>query len=363
MWILFIIVAGCLSGFLLLKKKFIPERYEPFIKQAKLSVIIPVRNEEKNLPFILDSLKAQTYQPFEIIVVDDFSSDQTKWVADAYGVKVIENTRLPEGWTGKTWAVWNGFLQSQGDTIVFLDADIRLAPRGLEALIAARAKFGGVISVVPYHHTEKFYERFAFVANILGLFAFMSPFESKNPKQGLYGACIMAAREDYEKVGGHEIIRSEILDDLNLGEKFKETGINVTNFIGGSLVSFRMYPGGIKSEIEGFSKGAVLSTSKLSSSTIILVAIWVIGLIVSETAIFLFKTSWGLPLAIGYFLYMLQMIYFSRYVGRFGIIIPVLHVLSTLFFILVMLYSAYQVVFLKEVTWKGRQIKVGGRKH
>jgi 4,4'-diaponeurosporenoate glycosyltransferase len=352
---------GCLAGLWLFRKNTIKVIHIPGQVEEKLTVIIPARNEEMNLPHLLSSLQAQTRKPFEIIVVDDFSDDRTKNIAAGFGVTVIENTELPPGWTGKNWAVWNGYRHASGDLIAFLDADIRLEPHALETLIHAREKAGGVISVVPYHYTVKWYERLALITNILGVFAFTAPSERNNPKKGLYGSCILTVREDYDKVRGHESIRSELLDDLNLGAKYVEAGIPVTNFIGYGLVSFRMYPQGIQSEIQGFGKGAVLSTSALRLTTVILIAVWVIGLVVSESTLFMLHTSWALPLSIGYVLYTLQMIYFVKYVGIFGRIIPVLHIFSTLFFLLIMVYSAYQVIFLGHVSWKGRNVKVGGR--
>lgn len=360
---LFIVVAaGCLSGFILFRKQSMPKAKVSEVKQQKLSVIIPARNEEKNLPYLLTSLKAQTYRPFEIIVVDDFSEDQTKSIAESFGVTVVESTPLPKGWTGKTWALWTGYKAAAGDIFAFLDADIRLEPDALASLLKTRENTGGVISVIPYHYTEKFYERFALITNFLGIFAFMSPFEKRNPKKGLYGACILATRKDYETISGHEHIKSEVLDDLNLGAKFREAGIKVSNYIGHGLVSFRMYPNGMRSEVQGFGKGAVLSTATLRFPTVLLIAIWVIGLLLSESALIFFMTPWAIPLAIGYLLYMFQLFYFIRYVGRFGIIMPILHILSACFFIFIMLYSAYQVVFLRRVTWKGRYIDVGGKK-
>jgi 4,4'-diaponeurosporenoate glycosyltransferase len=354
---------GCLSGFFLFRKNTLAVSREPYQGARKLSIIIPARNEACNLPHLLDSLKAQTVLPYEIIVVDDFSDDRTKEIAESYGVKVIANSSLPPGWTGKSWAVWNGYLHASGDIFAFLDADIRLAPNALASLIQAREQSKGVISVVPFHHTEKWYEKLAMITNILGIFAFTSAFERNNPKKGLYGSCIVAIREDYEKINGHESIKSEVLDDLFLGSKFIEAGVPVTNFIGCGLVSFRMYPQGIRSEIEGFSKGAVLSTSTLSPWTIIPVAIWVVGLIVSETVFVFANTSWAVPLLIGYVLYMVQLFYFIKYVGVFGIAMPVLHVVSSLFFIMIMLYSVYQVVILGHVRWKGRKVQVGGRRN
>ncbi|MBP1966528.1 glycosyltransferase [Paenibacillus aceris] len=357
-----ICVIGCLSGFLLFRKNALRAGYVPGAEKVKLSVIIPARNESCNLPHLLHALKIQTLEPFEIIVVDDFSEDDTKEIAEGYGVTVVSNPSLPQGWTGKNWAVWNGYLHATGDMIAFLDADIRLVPRALESLIMARHKAGGVISVVPYHYTVKFVERLALIFNFLGVFAFTSPFERDNPNKGLYGSCILTTREDYEKINGHESIKDEMLDDLNLGAAFRKAGIDVTNFIGYGLVSFRMYAQGIKSQIQGFGKGAVLGTSKLKSGTIVLIACWVVGLIVSETFFLFINTSWWLPLFMGYLLYTLQLFYFVRYVGVFGFLMPVLHIFSTLFFIAVMLYSAYQVVFLGHVAWKGRQVKVGSRR-
>lgn len=253
-------------------------------------------------------------------------------------------------------------MHASGDMFVFLDADIRLAPNALASLIKARERSKGVISVVPFHHTEKLYEKLALIMNVLGIFAFTSVFEKKNRMKGLYGSCIVALREDYEKINGHESVKAEVLDDLFLGSKFMAAGVPVTNFIGYGLVSFRMYPQGIQSEIEGFSKGAVLSTSTLSPWTIIPIAIWVVGLLLSETVFIFANTSWALPFLIGYFVYMFQLFYFTKYVGAFGIVIPLLHVFASLFFIIVMLYSMYQVVILGHVSWKGRHIRVGGKR-
>ncbi|OPA80997.1 glycosyl transferase family 2 [Paenibacillus selenitireducens] len=364
MWILILMLAGCLSGFVLFRKNTLPLYHELDPGQQKLSVIIPARNEECNLPYLLDSLMSQTMPPFEIIVVDDFSSDRTREIAERYaGVKVIAGSPLPQGWTGKSWAVWSGYLQATGDLFAFLDADIRLAPHALASLIKARERSKGVISVVPFHHTEKLYEKLALVMNMLGIFTFMSVFEKGNPKKGLYGSCILALREDYEKIKGHESVKSEVLDDLLIGSKFVEAGIPVTNFIGYGMVSFRMYPQGLRSEIEGFSKGAILSTSTLSPWTIVPIAIWVLGLLVSDAAFILANTSWALPLFIGYVMYMVQLFYFMKYVGVFGILMPVMHVFASLFFLVIMLYSLYQVVVLGQVRWKGRYVQVGGRRN
>lgn len=310
--IIILFIIGCISGFVLFTRVCLTNDDAFFIKKHKVSVIIPARNEEKNLPFLLESLKKQTYTPDEIIVVDDFSSDKTGEIARQYGVKVIQNPPLPAGWTGKNWAVWNGFLNSSGDILVFLDADMRLAPRALEALIKTREKCAGAISVVPYHRPERFYEKLSLIPYLLGVLAFTSPFERKNPVKSLYGSCIVVSREDYEKINGHYSVRNEVMDDMTLGKRFSEIGIKVENFIGYDLAYFRMYPNGIRSEIEGFSKSAVLGMINLSCSTVALIAVWFIGIFLAEfitPLLILTRHPLMWPFLLGYIMYTLQIIY------------------------------------------------------
>lgn len=363
--ILSILLLECIAGFVLFSRVLLSKPNKLINQTHKVSLIIPARNEEKNLPIILESLKKQTYTPYEIIVVDDFSTDNTNEIAKQYGVKVIRNTTLPDGWTGKTWAVWNGFINSSGDILIFLDADIKLAPHAIESLLISREKSGGVISVVPYHYTSEFYEKLSLLPYLLGVFAFTSPFERRNSQKGLYGSCIVVKREDYIKINGHSSIKGELLDDLNLGKKFGEFGIDVDNFIGYDSVSFRMYPNGLNSQIQGFSKGAILSTATLTPLTILFIALWVLGLFsVGLITPFLlyFTHPLALPFLLGYFIYTAQIIYFLKYTGDYGKIMPVVHFLSSIFFIFIMLYSAYQVMFLGSVSWKGRKINVRSRR-
>jgi glycosyltransferase involved in cell wall biosynthesis len=361
MILLVFFVASCLTGFVLFSRIRLKEQEGVPDKNDKVSVIIPARNEENNLPILLKSLQEQTRKPYEIIVVDDFSTDRTYEIAESFGVKVIRNTELPENWTGKTWAVWNGFQNALGEIMVFLDADVRLTPDALRVLLQARDRVKGAVSVVPYHTAPRFYEKLSLILYILGVFAFTSPFEQRSRKKGLYGSCIVVSREDYEKINGHDGIRSELLDDLNLGKKLSGAGVSIENYIGYRYVSFRMYPGGLRSELQGFGKGAILSTATLRPMTILLIAIWIIGLLLSgfiTPVLLLMGNSYAVFFGAAYLMYTLQFYYFLRYSGTYGILMPLLHPISSAFFIVVMLYSAYQVTFRGSVSWKGRQVKV-----
>lgn len=357
--LLFVTLLGLASGMVLFRGNTLPIANEKSLPHGRISVIIPARNEESNLPLLFESLSSQTLHPDEIILVDDHSMDRTSAIGNLYGAKVYRAPDLPDGWTGKNWAAWNGYLHSDGDTLIFLDADVHLASGAIHTLIAEQRRQGGVISVVPYHKAEKFYEKFAMVFNVLGIFAFASPFERRNSKKGLYGACIVAPRVDYETIGGHESIRSEMLDDLNLGAAFQSAGIRVTNYIGRGLISFRMYSGGMRSELEGFSKGAILSTASIRGVTLTGIILWLIGLLVSQLSVFFVHSANYPSLVVGYVLYAIQFAYFNRSAGSFGVLHPLCHFLSTSFFLVVVGYSLYQAVFRKKVIWKGRYIHVG----
>lgn len=362
MILLFGIILCLFTGLFLFRKKLLTYNGEIPKTTEKLSVIIPARNEEKNLPKLLQSLQDQTHPPDEIIVVNDQSTDRTKEIAESFGVKVIDNHDLPRGWTGKNWALWNGAMAATGDLFLFLDADISLAPEAIKSLLVTHEKQGGVISVIPFHQTEQFYERFALLTNVLGAFVFMSPFEVKSKRRGLYGPCILTKREDYKKINGHASIRSEVLDDLSLGRAFVQAGIPVQVFLGKDLISYRMYPNGFKSELQGFAKSAVGGAQTLRLPTLIFIILWLIGLILSESFIFFLHTHLFLPLFIGYLLYTIHIFYIIKDIGNFGLIIPTFHILTTIFFIVMFIYSAYQTMFRKSVLWKDRYIPLEGKR-
>jgi glycosyltransferase involved in cell wall biosynthesis len=350
------LAAGLWAGWRLFDRKFLqspPDGQRDEGRTPRLSVIIPARNEADNLPHLLESLRVQTLPPDEIVVVDDGSDDGTGEIAARYGARVIRHDELPPGWTGKSWALWNGFNHTTGEVVVFLDADVRLAPRGLEALAWTRERAGGAISVVPYHVAPGFGEKLALVVNLLGIFVFMSPYEEKNPRRGMYGPCIVATREDYLRAGGHAGVRAAINEDMALGARFAAAGVPVTNFLGGEFVSYRMYPGGARDAAAGLAKSAVQGLIAVGRTTLCLCALWVVCLLLSGLFFWLDQT-----LAAGLILYAAQLYRMARHAGTFGLAVTALHVLPSLFFVAVMLYSLYQTAWLGRVSWKGRQIRV-----
>jgi len=95
-----------------------------------ISIIIPARDEEKNLQLLLKDLQAQSVKPLEIICVNDDSSDGTAQVAESFSATLINLHNKPDGWTGKTWACQNGADMAAGSLLLFLDADVMLGKMG-----------------------------------------------------------------------------------------------------------------------------------------------------------------------------------------------------------------------------------------
>uniref|UniRef100_A0A7C4Y3V8 Glycosyltransferase family 2 protein n=1 Tax=candidate division WOR-3 bacterium TaxID=2052148 RepID=A0A7C4Y3V8_UNCW3 len=354
---IFLLTLQYLTGYFLFSTKKLLRNKKYNYKGEKISCIIPARNEEKNLPILLESLKKQSIKPYEIIVVDDNSSDRTGDIALEYGAILVKNGEPPENWTGKVWALWNGYLKSTGDILIFLDADVRLQKDAISTLLYLREKNKGVISVFPYHYTERFYEKFAILFNILGSFTFTSPFE-KN-KGDMCGAVIVARREDYEKVDGHRSVSSDVVEDFSLGRVFEENGIPADTYLGYKTISFRMYPDGLKSLIEGFTKNTAKGAVSISFATFLLLIFWFSGLFGSGFKLvlqilrrdFSFNTD-----ILFYLLYTFQLIFLGRYTGNFGFILPLFHFLPSTFFLFVFINSIYRYYIRGEVFWKGREI-------
>ena len=243
-----------------------------------ISVIIPARNEENNLALLLSDLKAQKLPVLEVTCVDDESEDSTSKIALAFGVKLIRLEKKPKGWIGKSWACQNGANAAKGDLLLFLDADVRLSPDGISTIVTAYLNNRCTISVQPYHKTKKAYEQFSMMFNLIQIAANGTALP-KPRNIGLYGPVILIPRLDYIRAGGHESIKTSIVDDIALGSQLIKTGQHFSLFVGNSDVAFRMYGNGLRSLLQGWVKNMATGAAKTPVTTFIMVFLWIASLI------------------------------------------------------------------------------------
>jgi 4,4'-diaponeurosporenoate glycosyltransferase len=336
-------------------------------RHHSVSVIIPARNEETSLPNLLASLRNQVPLPDEIIVVDDYSEDQTRAIAEQLGALVIVSQLHPEGWLGKTWVCFQGSQRSSGEILVFLDADTVLDENGLNKIVDTYMSHNGVLSIQPFHRMVKFYEQFSAFFNII-MMAAMGSFTilgNRIKPIGLFGPAMVLTRKQYNYSGGHEIVKGEILEDLAYGSALKREEVEILCYGGRNSISFRMYPNGIKDLINGWSKGLALGATKTSIPVLVIIVAWIIGAI--GTVRYLIQdmavgdTMQIMLWACLYLCYVAQIYWMLRRIGNFKFYTALFYPIPLLFFVLVFIYSSVLIFLKRTVQWKGREIDLKGR--
>jgi glycosyltransferase involved in cell wall biosynthesis len=217
----------------------------------EVSIIVPARNEEASLGDCLDSLTAQTGVPFEIIVVDDGSTDRTREIALSFaGVRVISARPLHEdeagkAWTGKNNAVIAGAKEASAQWLLFTDADTVHQPRSLErALTEARKERADLLSYSPQQVVVTFAERAVMPVIFAELAARYPPRKVRDQNSGVAaanGQYILVRRAAYDAIGGHAAVVTEILEDVALARLFRNAGQRVYFRYGADAVRTRMY--------------------------------------------------------------------------------------------------------------------------
>jgi glycosyltransferase involved in cell wall biosynthesis len=219
---------------------------ETLTAPPQVSVIVPARNEEASLADCLQSLTTQTGVFFEIIVVDDHSTDRTRAIATSFpGVKVIEAGPLPAGWTGKNNAVTAGAQAARGAWLLFTDADTVHLPGSLAAAIKEAQENGAeLLSYSPEQIAVTFWEMATLPVVFAELARQYSPSKVSDPTSPIAaanGQYILIRRATYEAVGGHAAIASNILEDVALARAVKSAGRKIHFRYGANAVRTRMY--------------------------------------------------------------------------------------------------------------------------
>jgi glycosyltransferase involved in cell wall biosynthesis len=219
----------------------------------RVSIIVPARNEEDDIEQTLTRLLELDYDNYEVIAVNDRSTDRTGEIMDRVAalrvrdgnvrLRVIHHSDLPAGWLGKTHAMWTAANQATGDWLLFTDADVVFKPDSLRRAIAY-AEAGRADHVVLFPQmVMKRPGEYMMIAFFQTMFVFgHRPWKVADPKAKDHmgvGAFNLIRRSTYNAIGTYEALRMEVLDDMKLGKVVKNAGFAQRNVFGDNLISIR----------------------------------------------------------------------------------------------------------------------------
>jgi chlorobactene glucosyltransferase len=215
-----------------------------------VSVVIPARNEQRNIERCVRSVLSSNYPALEVIVVDDHSTDGTGDMARAIGdprLRVINAPNLPAGWFGKQWACATGASHAAGELLLFTDADTLhgadLLPRAVNAV---RERQADLFTIAGRQEMHSFWERviqpqiFSMLSLRYGGTEFVN--KAKRAEDVIAnGQYLLVRRSAYDALGGHALVRDQVAEDLALGQEFFRAGRRVVMMLATEQFSTHMY--------------------------------------------------------------------------------------------------------------------------
>ena len=343
--------------------------YPPPPCTPRVSVLIPARDEVETIGPCLRSLLAQDYPDFEVLVLDDGSTDGMGAVlaeleAQDRRLRVLQGQPLPECWLGKHWACWQLAEAATGDLLLFTDADTRHAPGTLRAAVAAlEAEEADLVTGFVEQEVVSWGERLTVPVAFWCFFCVLPvgvAHRVRFPGLSLTnGQFMFFRRVAYEAVGGHEAVRTNPVDDIALGRRVKGAGLRWRLVDGVEFVRCRMYRS-FHQALEGFSKN-LFAAFDFRLLEYLFVWLWMTLLVWEPLAVLMLKATgiplsqfalWPAVLAVAEML-ALWTIAMSRL--RFQRYLALLYPLSVLLFLFVALRSLAWTA-AGRAAWKGRPL-------
>ena len=339
-----------------------------------VSIMVPMRNEERNVERCIGSLINQDYPNYEIIAIDDMSTDGTLRILEALSgkypdLKVVIGSPTPQGWVGKNHALWQGVQRTGGNCLLFVDADTYLEPYTLRsALSYAEEHKADMLSIFPFQELGSFWERIIqpiIFTSIASAFPHRRINSPEYKEAAANGQFILIHRDVYQAVGGHEAIKDKIVEDFALAKLVKGRGYRLRVARGKHLIRTRMYRN-LKEIWEGWTKNIFLGIDKnwrrLIFGIIMLSLRGFLPFFLLIQSLLAISSSAGSPVYIVIFLESLWLVLLNIYLSwertraydipaYYAVLFPI----SAAAFIGIMISSTYKVISGKGVVWKGRR--------
>lgn len=336
-----------------------------------VSILVPMRNEEQNAEPCLTSLLNLDYPKFEVIALDDDSTDNTKKILydlqkKYKKLKIIENNFLPEGWIGKSWACKLLTDQSTGEYLLFTDADTIHKTESLKKIMNCMNRYDSdLISILPEQKLVTFPEKLLvpFLYFVLAVFLpmFMIKYNKFPRFSAAIGQYLLFKRAAYEKIGGHEAVRNSIIEDLHLARLIKQNNLKLTLLDGSDLVTCRMYRE-LNEIITGFTKNMFAGLGKslpvMIFSVILSAILFFMPFALSIITLFgVWSNSFILYLLFSQIIviYTMRLLLSVRF--KQGFLSPAMHPVGMLMLYFILFYSYWSDRVKGITSWKGRIYK------
>ncbi len=216
----------------------------------RVSVLVPVRNEQDTIGKCLQGLLEQDYPDYEIIVLDDNSTDRSREIIvdmqKTSSIRLVDGEPITPGWTGKNYACHQLLKAATGEIFIFTDADNFHRPNALKATVAWMQKYDlGLLSAFPQQVTTSLAEKLVipvvdmWVYSMLPLW--LTRFSKRPSLAAANGQWLAFTREAYEITGGHAAVKKEIVEDTHLARIAKQKGVHILTLAGRDVVYGKMY--------------------------------------------------------------------------------------------------------------------------
>jgi chlorobactene glucosyltransferase len=232
--------------------RFLTQKSPRFSGEPPLvSILVPAKDEAGQIENCLKSLCAQDYPNFEILVVDDRSSDDTAAIVARCAEKdsrihLLRIRELPAGWTGKTHALHKCQQRARGEWLFFVDSDTQMHPSCLSIVLRDCSESGAdVESLLPALASDSLWVRILQPMALALLVLLYRPSRvngSGSTASGMTnGQFILIRREAYRKIGGHEAVKGEFCEDIHIGRNVRQQGLRLRIVVATDIAVVKMY--------------------------------------------------------------------------------------------------------------------------